>query len=205
MSGPTDSGRASLAWDTLLRDAYATIWQEAQKSLRTQRPENGPGFSARVPVLTFSVADEHKRCSTSSSAYCSVPFAGRLLEETRMHEIDTTESAYRLATTETRGRHRCHSCVTPGVVTPLCTSQPLYSLSSGGVTGVTGDLETIAPRMRACAHAHTHSGSLDSCDTCDTPPEPPSNRPVERLNSGRGCHTRGCDGCDTPAPEEVVV
>ena len=41
-------------------------------------PENDRGLSAPTPVLPFSVVRGHKRCSTSSSAACPVPFAGRV-------------------------------------------------------------------------------------------------------------------------------
>jgi hypothetical protein len=69
--------------------------QEAQKSLRTQGPEEGQGLSTRLARNNSSVVHRHKRCSISSGAYCGVPISGRSRRQTTMYEIDTTEQVER--------------------------------------------------------------------------------------------------------------
>lgn len=93
MTESTDGGRAILKGDTLLRNAYPRIRQEAQKSLRNQGPGEYQGLSTPAASNISSVVRQYKRCSTSSSVYCCVPFAGRPRRHTKMYEIDTTAAA----------------------------------------------------------------------------------------------------------------
>jgi len=80
-----------MRWHAFLPNATQQAEQQEKKSLKAQRPENDRDLSVPLPVPTFSVADEHKRCSTSSSAYCHVPISGRSRYQTTMYEMDTTE------------------------------------------------------------------------------------------------------------------
>lgn len=68
-----------------IRPAFAGKEQEAQKSLRAQRPEEGErSFDLSVPYIFFR--------SRRGYSFPSVPFAGRSATTTTMHEHDTTES-----------------------------------------------------------------------------------------------------------------
>jgi len=65
--------------------------QQTKKSLKAQGPGERQGLSTPLASNSSSVVHHDKRCSTSSSVYCCVPFAGRSWLQNTMHHTDTTE------------------------------------------------------------------------------------------------------------------
>lgn len=90
MTEVTDGGRVGLDGRTLLNNAYARIWQEAQKSLKEQGPERSSGsFDPACPYtsLRSPMANSLRTNSGQSVQQAShVPFAGRAdATESLMH------------------------------------------------------------------------------------------------------------------------
>ena len=122
-----------------------------QKSEANQsQPEGESQRANRRPLLPtdslsasgLSVYAQRGLCAPSRATGSSARQATADLEplpmQTRLHTNRSTNFR------NDSGCHGCHTPVTPRGVTPIRLSQSLYPRYTGGVTGVTGESQTIA-------------------------------------------------------------